>query len=67
MATEGTMANTGALRESRETARRAFNDVMEVLEDEDFMAGVLEGIAAERAGDKGKTLEEIRSEYGLTH
>ncbi|MBI5289920.1 MAG: hypothetical protein HY873_13185 [Chloroflexi bacterium] len=55
------------LKESRETTLHAYNAVMEVLEDDVFMDGVLKGLAAEQSGQRGKTLEEIRKEHGLTH
>ena len=54
------------LRESREETRHVFNATMEVLENEEFMAGVLAALQDERDGVEPKDLDDIRREQGFS-
>lgn len=59
------MTTAQATREVRIGNERAHAATMAALEDERLMADVLGSLAEFRAGYRGKTLTEIRKEYGL--
>jgi len=59
------MSTAQALREARLETVRAHSAVMEALENEEFMTGVLESLAAFENGYRGKTLKQIREDHGL--
>lgn len=59
-------ASTAAVKRSQQAARSAYNAVMEVLEDEEFMAETFESMRQFQSGERGKTLLEIQEEHGIT-
>ncbi len=55
------------MTQQTEAEMRAHAVRMAALKDQSFITGVMEALEEESRGGSGKTLEEIRKEYGLTH
>ena len=59
------MSTAEALREARIENVRAHGAVMEVLENEQFMSGVLSSLVEFQNGYRGKSLKQIKADHRL--